>query len=169
MHSSDTLQLELNRFHELRRRLIAEEPEIDETTLADTLEGATSLHEGIGAVIRSALEDEAVAQGLRGRIDQMEERLGRIETRAQKKRELVLTVMAESGIDKLMAPDFTASLRPSPPSVVVTDETLVPEWFWVPQAPKLDRRRMLEVLKCGQQVLGAELANPRLTLSVRTK
>ena len=57
-----TLKLhpELTRFAELRRRLIEADPQIDETTLLDTLEGATNLHEAIGEVIRAALEDEAL-------------------------------------------------------------------------------------------------------------
>jgi hypothetical protein len=168
LHNS-TIAAELLRFHDLRRHLLLEDPEIDEVTLADTLEGATSLHEAITAVIRSALEDEAMAGALRGRMNELEVRLRRIEHRAEKKRELVLATMGNAGVSKIVAPDVTLSLRPAPPSVVVTDESLVPEWFWIPQAPKLDRRRMLEVLKAGEQVLGAELANPRLTLSVRSK
>ncbi len=168
LHSS-TIVTELHRFHDLRRHILKEDPEIDEVTLADTLEGATSLHEAITTVIRSALDDEAMASALRGRMDELEERLRRIEHRAEKKRELVLAAMGDAGVSKITAPDVTLSLRPAPPSVVVTDESLVPEWFWVPQAPKLDRRRMLEVLKAGEQVHGAELAKPRLTLSVRSK
>jgi hypothetical protein len=41
---------EHHRFHELRRRLTEADPEIDETTLLDTLEGATNLNEAIGEV-----------------------------------------------------------------------------------------------------------------------
>ena len=51
---------EFNRFTELRRRLIEADPEIDETTLLDTLEGATDLKETLGCVIRSILDDEAL-------------------------------------------------------------------------------------------------------------
>ena len=71
---------EFNRFTELRRRLIEADPDIDETTLLDTLEGATNLHEALGEVIRSALDDEALANGLRIRLEAMRERLDRIET-----------------------------------------------------------------------------------------
>lgn len=44
---------EHHRFSELRRRLIEADPEIDETTLLDTLEGATNLNEALGEVIRT--------------------------------------------------------------------------------------------------------------------
>ena len=169
MREHSNVPSELTRFQELRRRLVEADPQIDETTLLDTLEGATNLHEAICEIVRSALEDEAIAGGLRGRMDELEERLRRIETRSEKKREIVLVAMSESGIDKIMAPDATISLRPVPQSVVVTDENSIPEGFWVPQSPKLDRRRILEFLKAGNTVVGTELSNPRLCLSVRTK
>ncbi len=79
-----SLDQESNRFMELRRRLIEADPDIDETTLLDTLEGATDLHEAIGEVVRSALEDEAMLAGLKGRLEDLRERLDRIRTRAGK-------------------------------------------------------------------------------------
>jgi hypothetical protein len=163
------LSSEFNRFTELRRRLIEADPEIDETTLLDTLEGATSLHEAIGEVVRVALAEEAMADGLKARLAQMKERLERIETASAKKREVAMAVMEEAGIEKVLEPDFTVSLRVAPPAVVITDEAVVPEWFWIPQPPKLDRRRVLDTLKAGTQVLGAALSVPKVCLSIRTK
>src|SRR5829696_2227713 len=91
---------ELNRFTELRRRLIEADPEIDERTLADTLEGATNLKEAIGGIIRSALNDESLAEALGVRLVQMRERLDRIETTADRKRQVALAAMEEADIDK---------------------------------------------------------------------
>ena len=61
---------------------------LDHETIRDTLEGITDLHEMIAAVIRSALVDEALHWGLRSRLDNMRERLSRLEVSASKKREL---------------------------------------------------------------------------------
>ena len=85
--------------------------------MTDTLEGITDLHEMIAAVIRSALVDEALQAGLRSRLEDMKERLTRLEERGAKKRQLALDAMNEVGLAKLQQPDFTASTRPAlPPS-----------------------------------------------------
>jgi hypothetical protein len=169
MSSDFPLANELNRFTELRRRLVETDHDIDERTLFDTVEGATNLKEAIGCVIRSALDDDALAQGLRQRLAQMTARLERIELTAEKKRQVALAAMEEADIVKILEPDFTASIRPAPPSLVVTNEPDIPEQFWLPQPPKLDRRAILQMLKTGSAVMGAELTNPRMILAVRTK
>ena len=77
------LKLEVLAYQALKARLQTVYAELDEETLADTLEGITDLHEMIAAVIRSALVDEALHAGLRFRVDEMRERLSRLELRAQ--------------------------------------------------------------------------------------
>ena len=144
-------------------------PTVDEDTLADTLEGITDLHEMIAAVIRSALVDEALHAGLRFRVDDMRERLSRLELRASKKRQLALEAMTEVGLNKLEQPDFTASARAGSPALVVIAEDRIPEAYWLPQPPKLDRQAILGELKRGIDIPGAQMSNPKPVLSVRTK
>ena len=116
------LKVEASKYLQLKRNLIAQYPEADEDTLLDTLEGITDLHEMIAAVIRSALVDEALHAGLRSRVDDMRERLSRLELRASKKRELALEAMTEAGLSKLEQPDFTASARAGSPALIVIAE-----------------------------------------------
>jgi hypothetical protein len=160
---------ELQRYRALGERLLEQFPLLDHETLRDTLEGITDLHEMIAAVIRSALVDEALQAGLRFRLDDMKERLSRLDVRASKKRELALHAMSEVGLTKLEQPDFTASTRASSPALLVVSEQTIPEAFWLPQPPKLDRQNLLGELKRGAAIPGAELSNPKPVLMVRTK
>ena len=164
-------QLTASRIHykAVRERLAAEDPSLDEQTLADTVEGLTDLHEILMAVIRAALADEALARGLKGRIGEMEDRLGRLQDRASKRRQIAKEVMTELDLKKLQAPDFTASIRPGFPSLMVINETEIPSIYWEPRDPKLDRVSLLADLKQGTEVQGAALSNPEPILSVRTR
>ena len=116
------LQTEVRRYQLVLEKIIQEFPGTDDETIRDTLEGITDLHEMIAAVIRSALVDEALQAGLRGRLDDMKERLSRLDVRASKKRELALHAMSEVGLVKLEQPDFTASARVGSPALVVIAE-----------------------------------------------
>ena len=86
----------------------------------------------IAAVIRSALVDEALRAGLRFRLDDMRERLSRLEIRASKKRQLALEAMTEVGLSKLEQPDFTASARAGSPALVVIAEDKIPRSLLAP-------------------------------------
>ena len=119
--------MEIGKYQLLKERLLASYSFDDEETLAETLEGITDLHEMIAAVIRSALVDEALHAGLRFRLDDMKERLSRLELRATKKRQLALEAMSEVVLTKLEQSDFTASARPGAPALTVIAEERIPE------------------------------------------
>lgn len=159
----------LNQFTELRRRLLEAEPDIDETTLLDTLEGITDLNEAIAEIVRSALVDAAFVSGLKERMADLNARLERLQGRCERKRELALEAMEAAGLSRIIQPDFTLTLKTNPPAVRVTDEQAIPEWFWIPQPARLDKRAILETLKAGTGVSGAELSNPKNALAVRTR
>ena len=161
--------VEAARYTLFKERLLALYPETDEETLHDTLEGITDLHEMIAAIIRSALVDEALQAGLRTRIEDMRQRLTRLAERGLKKRQLALEAMNEAGLKKLEQPDFTASARLGAPPLVVTSEQAIPEAYWLPQPPILDRQTLTSDLRHGDQVPGASLGNPAPILTVRTK
>jgi len=110
-----------------------------------------------------------MADGLRGRMGDMRERLERIEAASAKKREVAQAVMEDAGIEKLLEPDFTVSLRVSPPGVAVVNEAEIPEPYWIPQPPKLDRKGILDTLKTGTRVPGATFTNSKVSLAIRTK
>jgi hypothetical protein len=156
-------------YQTIRERIIALEGDIDDVTLADTVEGLTDLNEVTAAVVRSALVDEALAEGLKGHIQLLQERLRRLVERAEARRQIARDAMAEVDLKKIAAPDFTASLRPGSPALVVVDEAAIPATYWQPREPRLDRAGLLNDLKRGAEVAGAALSNPEPVLSVRVR
>ena len=161
------LELQLHEY--LQEKLLTEFPEIDEETLSDTLEGLTDLHDKLAAVIRSQQEDSVLANALKIRIKEMQERHARFEDRAVKKRELITTVMERSGIKKIAEPDFTASLRQTPRPLVISDDHEIPETYWKTQDPILDRKKLIADLKPNETIPGACLGNGGVTVSVRVQ
>lgn len=168
MSADPHLDFEVRRHKAIRERLLIEDTDIDEQTLADTTEGLTDLHELLAAIVRGALEDEMLADALKARMIEMAERRERFQHRAEKRRELARDVMIEADVKKLQMPDFTASLKNAPPHVVVTDENLIPETFWE-MRPHLRKNDLLAVLKDGVEVEGVALSNSGMSLSVRTR
>ena len=156
-------------YRAIRDRVRTIDPDIDEQTLADTVEGLTDLHEIVQAIIRSALVDEALARGLKCRIADMQDRLNRLEDRASKRRQIAKDVMVDLDLKKLTAPDFTVSIRPGTPALMVIDADLVPKTYWEPGEPRLKRQVLANDLKQGEEVAGATLSEPVPVLTVRTR
>src|SRR5262249_29592220 len=147
-------------YRTIRDRIREQDPQIDEQTLADTVEGLTDLHEILGAIIRAALADQALASGLEGRIGEMQARRDRLQDRATKRRQIAKDVMVELDLKKLAAPDFTASIRPGLPALMVVDEAAVPSIYWEPREPRLNRQGLAADLKQGAEIAGVALSNP---------
>ena len=156
-------------YQTIRDRIIALEADIDEATLADTLEGLTDIHEVLAAIVRSALTDEALAEGLKGHIGRLQERLQRLTERGAERRQIARDAMVEVDIKKIAAPDFTVSVRAGSPSLQVVDEAVIPEPYWEVREPRLNRAELLADLKRGVDVPGSLLSNPEPVLSVRVR
>src|SRR6516164_5459352 len=171
MPLEDTMNLEFAAtiYRALKERLKAQDPQLDDETLADTVEGLTDVHEILAAIVRAALADEALASGLKGRIAEMEERRERLEERALKRRQIVKDTMVELDLKKLTAPDFSASIRPGMPALLVIDEAAVPSIYWEPREPRLDRQGLLAELKQGAEITGVTLSNPEPVLKREDK
>lgn len=165
----DTLALSKIHYQDVKSRIALEHADLDEETLADTVEGLTTLPEIVAAIIRSALADEALATGLKGHIEAMQSRLQRLTERAAARRRIARDVMIEADLKKVTAPDFTASIRPGSSSLIVLDEANIPATYWKPREPVLNRQALLADLKRDGPIAGVALSVPEPTLSVRTR
>ena len=164
----ELLSAELTRFRELRHRVMGSGDTLDDAVVLDVLAGVGNLHDAILNEVRAALGDEDAASRLRGRMDEMEARLRRIERRAEGRRELALNAMAEAGLERLEAPGLRIEVRRAPPLLVVSDESLIPEAYKVQRSACLDYQSIRDALKEGAEVPGASLQDTKPYLSVRT-
>lgn len=162
------LSAELTRFRELRHRLIEAGDTIDDAIVLNVLAGVSDLHDAILNEVRNALEDEDTASRLRGRMDEIEARLRRIERSAEGKREAALKAMNEAGLKSLSAPDLRIAVRQALPILVVSDDSLIPDAYRVERPAWIDYQAIREALRAGAEVPGVALAEPEPYLSVRT-
>jgi hypothetical protein len=110
-----------------------------------------------------------MAEGLKAHIKGLQDRLERLFERAAARRQIARDAMLEVDLKSVSAPDFTITVRPGTPAVVVVDENAIPEAYWEAREPRLDRAHLLTDLKHGLSITGAQLSNPEPVLSVRIR
>ena len=121
------------------------------------------------AVPRAVLDDQALCEALKGRLSELKARLERLDTRIQATRVVICEAMEEAGLTKITEPDFTLSLRTGVPPLMVIDEEAIPEPYWSPQPPKLERGVLKRALSDGKDIPGAVLGNGSPSISVRVR
>lgn len=163
--SDRLLALETQAANNLRIELqqITDDPD----AIRDTIEGETDLRGLIALVMSDIGEDEIIVNGITAMLDTLAQRRNRVELRIERRRAAVQRAMEAGELSKLELPSATLSLRKVPPKLEVTDETLIPEQFWKPQAPKLDRTAIKDALLSGTEVPGAMMGNGGQTLAIR--
>lgn len=153
----------------LAEKLKEEFASIDDETLKDTLEGISRLPEMLEEIIRSTLEDETFMMALKTRIELLNIRMIRFKERYDKKRKLVTTAMVNAQINKFEVADFSVFLTQGHTRLVIAEEKLVPERFFIPQPPRLDRVALTTALKQGEAIEGAMLGSGDAYISVRAR
>ena len=145
--------------------LIAEQE--DEQILKDTL-----------ASINDAIEDKAdgyvaVIKTLEGDNKAIDEEIKRLRQRktsnqngVKRLKESLQEVMEQTGKVKFKTALNSYSIANNPPSIEVTNESLIPKQYYIEQQPKLDKKELLKVVKDGLEIKGVELKQSR-SLRVR--
>lgn len=80
-----------------------------------------------------------------------------LENRVKSLKEYLDNAMKVTGKTKFKGQLFSFSIQKNPPSVNVVDEKLIPEEYFTPQEPTLDKKRLLTDIKNGAEIPGAEI------------
>lgn len=136
------------------------EMDLDEQTLADTLEGMAGELEvkaqSVAHVIRAI---EADAEAAKEWAKRAQERAKAAEARAERLREYLSDTLQACGITKIEGPGIKVSFR-KVTAVAIDDPALVPDEFKPvkpPPAPEPSKTLISEALKAGREVPGAQL------------
>ena len=135
--------------------------ELDDATLADTLEGmGGELEEKAQNVVFFARNLEATAAAIKEAEAQMAARRKALEKRAEGLRRYVFSSMQVAGVTKIECPYFRLAIQNNPPAVDVFEADLIPlEYMVQPETPPMapDRKAIAKAIKDGKDVPGARL------------
>lgn len=149
----------------LKRSYVIDE-EDDPDLIRDTIEGETNLMETIQACLDRLDELDTHDKALKEQIEARQQRRRRFSHQIELLRLSIQEAMDIAQQERIEFPNATVTVRNSPPSVQVLDESEIPSQFWKKQDPLLDKRELLKALKDGP-VAGATLSNPRKTIMIK--
>ncbi len=149
---------------------MAEDPDIDEQALKDTMEGIEGAleikAENYAKVIRT-LEGDAAAcdaesKRLRNKKQTIERNIDRMKRALQ-------FAMETTGKTKFKTTLFSFGIQKYPASVVMDEAYIenIPERFLIPQDPQIDKRAIKEALNAGEDLEG--LAHLEQTRGLRIR
>lgn len=139
----------------------------DDDLRADSIEGETGFFEAIDAAICEIEDCEITVAGCKDREAAIARRRNRAEARIDRLRAAIEQAMIIADEWSLRRPTKTLSLKRTPPTLVVDDESKLPAAFFVPQPPKLDRAALKDAAKTGN-VPGAHMTNGGVSLQIRS-
>lgn len=140
----------------------------DEALYLDTLEGETDLFEIVRHLLGEIEEDDGAQLALKEQIGARQERKARAEHRNEVRRTALTQLLEAAGLDKLVLPEATLSVRRVPPKPTVTDEAALPDSLC-----RLKRTPDMAAIKAevegGRAVPGVSLDNGGTALTIRRK
>lgn len=132
--------------------------DLDDTTVADTLEGLAGELEvkatNIAMMIRNVeAEAEAIREAERG----MERRRKTKEALTERLRAYLKENMERAGIPPIECPYFRISIRDNPPSVVIDAESQIPAEYMRQPPAVPDKKAIAAAIKEGHDIPGARV------------
>lgn len=143
---------------------------LDDQTIADTLEGLSGpIEEKVVAIAKMIRNLRSEADAIRFAMVGMEKRAASAEGKADRLLDYALGCLQMAGIRKVSSPWFVVSIKGAPGSVIVDDESSVPEEFWTqPETPprRISKVAVADAIRAGRDVPGAKMT-PGTRLDIR--
>jgi len=139
----------------------------DDDLAHDMIEGETDFFEAVERVLSEIDECEILTAGIKDMQKRLSDRLARVSGRADRLRGLIDQAFQMAEIKSHKFASATISAKAIPRKLIVTDESQIPARFYEPQPPKLDRKALLDAIKAGEAVPGADMSNGGTTIQIR--
>lgn len=137
---------------------MAEDPDIDEQALKDTMEGIEGAleikAEGYAKIIRMLEGDAAACDAESKRLRNKKQA---IERNIDRMKKALQFAMESTGKTKFKTPLFSFGIQKNPASVIIDHAGQVPASYWIPQPPELDKKAIKAYIKENGDVDWAHL------------
>lgn len=136
--------------------------EIEHEGFADTLESIQDAIEdklNSTAIITKTLD--AQAKAIKEEEDRLKKRRQALENNSKRLKAYIEEALLATGKTQIKGATFTLRLQNNPPSALILDDKKIPGHYLIEQEPAIDKRGLLEDLKNGIAVEGAELQQKR--------
>ncbi|GKV69827.1 hypothetical protein NCCP2716_23250 [Sporosarcina sp. NCCP-2716] len=126
--------------------------------LEDTLESVEgALEEKLESYAMVIRNIESDVDGLKAEEKRLADRRKSMENGIKRMKTAMQDAMSSTGERKIKGEKFTFTIQKNPPSLKVLDESVIPSEFFIPAAPSLDKKAVMELLKSGQEVAGTQI------------
>ena len=134
---------------------MAEEQDNDFSEALESLEGAfEEKAENIVKIMRTL---EAKEKAYKDEVDRLNKQRNALKRSIQNSKDYLQENMNVMGKKKVESGLFTVAIQKSPPTLKIDDDKYIPDGYWIPQPPKLDRKELLQDLKLGEEIEGVEI------------
>lgn len=166
MTEQEAIREKIRRLRDLRYALESDE-------FADLSDSLTEAEDFKGLCLEladEAAERESQAEAVESRIKDLQARKQRLAQGAETLRNIILQCMVTRGESAISSPVSTLSVSSRSPDIVITDESVIPSRFFIPQTPKLDKKALREaVVNDGEVIDGVTIGNGKISLTIRRK
>jgi len=147
--------------------LLESYPELkdDEDLRKDMLEGSTKFNEVIESMLLKIQDSAALSEVAELKLRGIQERKRRFDKRVEFGRELIKKLMDIADVKKMEFATGTVSVINKPPSVVILDESVIPDDFM--KIKKEPNKTLIKEMLQKMDVAGCVMSNGGTSLMIR--
>ena len=132
----------------------------------DMLDSEVDFDDVINELIESTIDAEYMAKYIGKRCDELKERQDRFYHKANNLRQSILLLLQDAQVKKFVGIEKTVSVAQKPASVVIVDESQIPDKF-IRVKKEPNKTAIKDALANNEEVPGATLSNGGVTLQMR--